>query len=142
MTLVAGPSLEKIHCIIRSRIEDVVIPSLPFACPVHYDNQDFEVPHGKCWMRATIKPLGANQKVFGATHKTHRVFGMTQIQVFTPIQCGDKQGNEITDAIVDAFRGVSDGGVRFRTPRTQARRRFADEWMILINCPFNTDQIA
>lgn len=140
--VVAQPTMSEIHSIIRNHIEQILVPTFIIPCPIHYDNAKFTAPQTTHWLRASIKTVSAKQIDFGGKKRRFRVAGLVQFQLFAPIQLGDGGMNEISDLIMNAFRGINAAGVRFRTPRTNTRRRFADEWMILINCPFEADQLG
>ena len=139
--IVAIPTVKQIHKIIRSFIGTVLEDDLLKECKFAYDNAPFDKPNKACWVRATIKTLESKQVMFGSK-RTYRIAGLVQFQLFGPIELGDGVMNAQADIIMDQFRGRNISGIRFRAPSTGNRKRSGDEWMIVINCPFQADQIA
>lgn len=139
--VVSVPSMSEIHTIIRKFVGRVLEDDLLKDCLFAYDNAPFEKPNKQHWFRVTIKTLESKQVMFGSK-RTYRTAGLVVFQLFAPIELGDGDMNEISDVVIDQFRGRNISGIRFRSPFTSTRKRLGNEWMILINCPFQADQIA
>jgi len=137
--VVVVPTMSAIHNLIRKKIGNIDFGAVP--CLIQYDNAPFIKPKKTHWIRAEIKTLESKQVMFGSK-RTYRTAGITRFQLFAPIEIGDGGMNEISDIIMDNFRAINVSGIRFRTPFTGDRKRFDSEWMILINCPFQADQVG
>jgi translation initiation factor 6 (eIF-6) len=67
------------------------------------------------WSRFTHVP-GASRQV---SYKKFRKTGVFIAQIFTPILMGDKESNDLVEAVEDGMRGVVSGDVHFKVPSIQ-----------------------
>ncbi len=135
-------SYEGIANTIRSRFKTLIaeVQSLP----IQYDNQDFKIPDNRLWARCNIK-FGESRQVSiggGASGNRFRHVGLLMVQLFQPLDRGDKAALALADGIAGTFRGVTVSGVTFRTPSVQNVGRVNGWWQVNVDCPFCADQIG
>lgn len=126
---------------IRSRFKTQVADVLSLV--TQYDNQKFDNPDNAKWCRLTIKFGETIQKSVGSpTGNRDRTSGVMIAQLFCPVGAGDGELLTVADAVITAFRRVTDTGVTFSTPSASGGNRNGNEWQINVNCPFYADDIG
>lgn len=74
--------------------------------PLTFDNEAFDPPEGKAWVRLTVRHNDSNFETLGGVgNRRVRREGSIFIQVFTP---GDK-GTQKSDTLVQTARAVFEG---------------------------------
>lgn len=135
-----------LYSAIRARFEAQV--QLPLSLPTVYDNGPDTHPDDSLWARWTIQvPPGGTRQV-QISVPVDRTTGVAIAQVFQPVAQGDKAALDAGVAIANAFRRVTDNGVRFKVPtvRTVGRDGGAGGaggkwWQVNVICPFECDEI-
>jgi hypothetical protein len=129
---------EELHSAIRSRFQSQVAEVLDL--PTIYDNDPTDPPtDNSIWCRFTILDGASRRTVCGVPE--YRLVGVAVAQLFGPVGRGDQALAEIADAIVAAFRGLSDAGVRYGDayPQTVGVAREGDSYQVNVVCPFTAD---
>ena len=126
---------------IRSRFKTQVADVLSLG--TQYDNQKYDNPDNAKWCRLTVKFGETIQKSVGSpAGNRDRTSGVVMAQLFCPAGKGDSDLLAIADAVVTAFKRVTDTGITFATPSSDVRGRVGNEWQINVNCPFYADDIG
>lgn len=133
------PSFESIANTCRSRLATQV--ATPFSYPVLYDNAP-EPTYTDTWLRATVQFGKTNIVELGGTKNNYRTSGVFLIQVRIPVQKGDRSALIAADRIALAFRSVTESGVTFRSPSVDPYGRDGSWWLINVQCPFFSDEVA
>lgn len=121
----------------KAQIEDAQ------SIPTGYDNAPFNEPtDGSTWARFSVIPGESQQKSMGGTNRRFRTVGIGMAQIFTGTETGTKTSNVLINAIVTAFRGVTDTSVVFRTPSVVRVGRTGKWWQVNVICPFYADDFG
>lgn len=133
------PSFESIANTCRNRLATEI--ATPFSYPVLYDNAP-EPAHTGLWLRGNVL-FGASRLVeFGGTVNNYRTIGVFLVQVRIPLAVGDQIALQAADRIADVFRAVTVSGVTFRAPSVDPFGRDGSWWLVNVQCPFFSDEVA
>lgn len=133
---------EAIFNTIRKRFQEQVVDLISPALPTAFDNAPFTRPDNSQWARLSIQAGERIQQDFGSSTKRFRNTGMMTVQIFVPLEKGDKAALEAADFVDGVFRSVTDAGVVFRSPFITPVGRIEKEWQVNVTCPFYADIIA
>ena len=99
------------------------------------------------WAVVTILDGESNQVelstgVTGAGPRT-RTIGRMIVNVYTPIDTGDRTARQLCDWIKLAFKQISANGITWRTPAVlDIGRAHQSWWQFNVSCPFYADEIS
>ncbi len=127
---------------IRTKFQtDIVIPA-SLTEVTFYDNQEAGRPEypKDLWLRVNILNGEMRQASLGAARR-FRTTGILEVQIFVPIGRGTKSSDEVIDAIVVSFRGVSENGVTYLSPSREPQGRPDSFYQINVTVPFWSDDI-
>jgi len=111
--------------------------------PTQYDNDPTEPDKTNLWCRLTMVDGDSNQVSLGSPGSNlHRTVGILYAQLFIPVGTGDKVIRAMAKKIYDKFLGLTDFGVRYKTPSIRKVGRDGSYWQLNVNCPFYTDDIG
>lgn len=123
---------------IRSRFMTLVEQAIPIS--VQYDNAEFTPPDASSWVHFTVLPGATDLEELGA-QKTWRDTGTAVANVFVPLLLGDAAALAIAETIKQAFRGVSVGGVTYRSPSVRTVGATGGKWwQVSVSCPWYADE--
>lgn len=78
--------------------------------PFTFDNEAFTKP--PTWVRLVVRHTGSNQETLGRVlNRKYNRQGSIFIQVFTPIDQGTQQADNLAQTARDIFEGVSFNGI-------------------------------
>lgn len=81
---------------------------------VAHDNETFDPPNEKPWMRLTIIPADLRQVTMGApTGGTHESVGLAIVDVHVPRDEGSGVAWRLADVVAGWFRGVTADGMEY-----------------------------
>lgn len=101
------------EAIIRSRF-DTEWTAAGRTEPILFDNQgDDNVVRDSAWVRLTVLPGESRQVEMGNTRRWRRS-GIVVIQIFIPTNTGTGLAQELGDAVLEIFEGLTVSGVIFR----------------------------
>lgn len=109
---------------------------------VVYDNITVDPPDDDAWLRITILPDDSVKADIGSGNDRFRTTGMVFVDIFTPLNIGDKRALEIADTVSDHFRARTVSGVRYRTPKLMNMNRLEDWHHKQVSIPFYADAFA
>ena len=149
-TLLINPSVspyEELSNAINSKFKTDIADLIVGGLSVHYDNAPYDKPDSARWVRLKIVTDASNQADFGASTKRFRIPGSMLVEIFAPIEQGNKEVLELGDFIANVFRSIdiltaSSESVTFKTPSVNQRGRIGNQWQIDVICPFNFDHFA
>ena len=131
-------SYEAQHNAIRTRLDT----EWADRTPVSYPNVPFEPPKSDSpWIRLTILDSPSFQASMGAEQNIYRHPGIITVNIFTPLNRGDKQALVLADAVSAIFRSWRDPvtRIRFKDPDL-ARIGPDDKWYhVAVSVPFERD---
>jgi hypothetical protein len=83
--------------------------------PVDFANEKFVQPLLEPWVRITIKSQPSMQVTIGPTgYRKFRRSGILFAQVFTPIETGANQADDLAEEIRDVFEAIRLSGIWFQ----------------------------
>ncbi|MCP5041078.1 MAG: hypothetical protein GY944_08600 [bacterium] len=112
------------YTVIRERLKAQV--ETPQAVYVQYPNMPPAPPTEAKYIRAAFFSSESRQATYGDA--SHLIGGTMVLQVFTPLNEGDKGSLDLLDAIDEAFRTVIDRGVIFSPPVPSRGMRRGARW--------------
>lgn len=68
-----------------------------------------------------------------------RTVGVMEAEIHVPVHTGEKAALRMADRIVEQFRMVDTGGVKFSVPTVPAARKGFGEWIQPVICPWSCD---
>lgn len=71
-----------------------------------------------------------------------RHVGVLEVVIHTPLRTGEKVALSLVDRIVDAFKLVTVGGVRFVVPLVPAGKAVGGQWTQQVLCPWSVDHAS
>ena len=98
-------------------------------------------PLASTWVRFTVLFGQATQAEISPAKRRHRHLGNIMVQIFTPIDLGDKRAYEMGDKIIEHFRGVTVAGVTYNSPYYTSVGLDGPWWRVALTCPFFADVI-
>lgn len=94
------------------------------------------------WLRVTVNwQTSRSEIVQGATGRW-RTRGEMVVSVFVPSDSGADRSGEITDAIVDVYRGLELGDISFTAAEVRRVGASGHWWQVNIHCPFYVDEVS
>lgn len=133
-------SYESEHNELRQRFETQWASETPVAWP----NVEFKPPEEDAWVRFTIVNADARQASFGDATNFHRHPGMVMVQVFTPVNRGDKEALQLADQVANIFRNWYSSGSRIRfqiTPTVKPVGVDRNWFQVNVSCPYIRDSL-
>jgi hypothetical protein len=97
--------------------------------------------NGNSWVRFTIITGTGNQKSTGSEKNLHRHTGILIVEIFIPLNQGDKEGLDIADKIQSYFIGFQSGGLVCRTPSLDQVGQSENWFKLNVNVPFFRDAL-
>ena len=110
--------------------------------PIAFDNEEFTQPDIS-WVRVTVRNRVSNQETLGK--RTNRKFlrlGAVFVQVFTPIDEGTAESDELAEAARNIFEGERlSGEVWFTNVETRETGSDGNMYQTLVEALFTYEQI-
>lgn len=128
---------ESAHNAIRSRLS-----TNWSATTISYPNVEFRPPQGDVsWIRLTIQDGDSFQASMGAAANIYRHPGAIIVNIFTPLNQGDKLALQYADSISAIFRSWQDNGSGIRCGAPQVRQLGPDDkwYHVTVSVPFERD---
>lgn len=132
-------TFEQVVNSIRSRFNTEI--ATKYDLLTQYDNQN-EPEHKDLWCRLTINFGDTFQKTLGNSNRRYRTVGIMTARLSIPVGHGDKKQITMGDKIIKAFRGITVGGVTYKTPNVKRAGRTGKYSHINVHCPFSADDIG
>lgn len=94
-------------------INDRFIAAWEGKTPYTIDNEDFTEPEGEAWVRLTVRNIGGGgQTSLGKVgNRRFDRKGIISVSVFTPIEQGTSEGDELAEFAKDLFEATRFNGV-------------------------------
>lgn len=133
---------------IRTRFKQLVTDVVPV--PTQHDNQGALYQGGTAvakpsglWCRATILEGQTTQASIGSPGANReRTRGVLVVQLFAPVDTGDKAVRDAAQVVRAAFKRITADGVVWQTPSRGEPRRDGGWWALTVSCPFYADTIG
>jgi hypothetical protein len=111
--------------------------------PVAYPNIEFKKPEGKPWLRMNKLNADSFQAGFGAAVRRWRNSGDVVVQVFIPIDSGEKYADNYADKIAEIFRGKKVGDLQMKAPSkvVVGAQPGGAWWQLNVEIPFYRDEL-
>jgi hypothetical protein len=108
-----------------------------------YPNDKFTPPPKASWVRLVIQAGDSAQIELGGEKNTHRHPGLVILQVFTPLEWGDKTALDYADQLAALFRrktvSFTGGSIVFRSPTVREVGPDAAYFQVNVSVPFVRD---
>lgn len=97
---------------------------------------------GSLWVRLSVRPGESEQQDIGGQNPVRqRTLGVVILQVFSPLDVGDKPARDLAESIRAIFNRTRSGKVQFRVPSIQTIGRRDELWQVNVTCPFYEDEV-
>jgi hypothetical protein len=117
---------------IRARFRERITDAQ--AIPTSHDNLPPDQAAQGTWIKLRIIDAGAFD-----VDGVRRSSGVMLAEVHVPVETGEAACLEAADRVVESFRMVSTGPVRFSFPHLRNPRREMGEWVLPVYCPWTAD---
>lgn len=128
-----------LHDTIRGLFSSLV--SVPLSIETAWDNAAPPMVVGDAWCRARVITSTARTAGTGTT-RIRRQVGILKVLVAGPVGSGDRDILRVVDAIANAFRARTSGGVRFQVPNVSVLGRQGASWVHVVDVPFTADEVV
>lgn len=134
-----SPDVEEAASVARTRFGSLIEDAL--AIPTAYENEKFTPPASGRWARVFVLAGDAERADLSPSSPRYRQVGLLIVHALGGSIDGDGSLLRLVDAIDDAFRAVTVGGVVFKAPSPGTRGREGRWWRIDVSIPFYFDSI-
>lgn len=118
---------------------------------IAWPNRDFTPPQKAAWLNVSIQSGDAAQIEMGRDRATHRHPGIVTVQVFVPVNWGDKTALDYADQVAALFRrqrvSIEDdqlelwGSIVFRSPSVRSIGADGAFFQVNVSIPFVRDYL-
>jgi len=113
----------------------------------HFPNAQFEPPSPvstqRIWARLTVEASARLQvSACGGGVARRRVIGNMVVQLFSPLNAGERELSDLVSSLLVLFQSVTIDGVLFRTPVDRIVGRSGDWFQWNVVCPFQYDSLS
>ena len=105
--------------------------------PTQYPNADFDRPNAGPWAELQVIQTQEEQRSFGDPGNNRwDVEGTMGVRLFIPIGSGTSRQESIIDTIKTAFESKKQNGIVWLAASVQEVGRVQNDWLFVVNVPF------